>query len=334
MKPIEITGLNKSYGKARGVKNVSLSLEKGDFLGFIGPNGAGKSTTIRTLLGFLKPDQGEVLVFGKDIQKDRTEILKKTGYLPSETILYPQMKVRELLKYSADLRNMDCSEEAASLCRRLQLDPERKIRDLSLGNRKKAGIVLALQHRPDLLILDEPSSGLDPLIQKEFFDLLHERNREGATILLSSHQLSEVQRHCTKAALIRDGEIIASDSMTHLLSSRSKKIHVLLWRPEDLNSLLSELNTAGHAVLLKAQEEASDREAEFLYEGEPDDLFCTLSRYSLQDASVSDAGLEDLFLHYFTENKEAEDGTEAEKVTEEKKDRQTRIDGSGKEKAE
>ena len=188
MKAIETNQLTKFYGKSRGITNVNLSVEEGDFFGFIGPNGAGKSTTIRTLLGLIFPTSGSAAVLGKSISQNRIEILSQVGYLPSEAMFYSGMRVRDILSYSAKLHQRDCKEEAGKLCERLELDISRRVDELSLGNRKKVGIVCALQHKPKLYILDEPTSGLDPLMQKEFYELLTERNQEGATVFLSSHQ--------------------------------------------------------------------------------------------------------------------------------------------------
>ena len=193
---IKTDRLTKYYGKARGITDLDLTIKEGEFFGFIGPNGAGKSTTIRTLLGLITPSSGRALIFGKDITKEKESVLRDIGYLPSEALFYGGMRVKDVLKLSADLRKKDCTAEAELLCERLQLDVSRKIDDLSFGNRKKVAIVSALQHRPKLLILDEPTGGLDPLMQKEFFDILRERNREGATIFLSGHILSEIQRNC------------------------------------------------------------------------------------------------------------------------------------------
>ena len=164
MNAIETKQLTKFYGSARGIENLDLSVEQGDFFGFIGPNGAGKSTTIRTLLGLIHPTGGSASVLGLDIRKQKTEILSRVGYLPSEITFYPGMKVSQVLRLSARLHKKDCEKEAQALCQRLQLDVSRRVEDLSLGNRKKVGIVCALQHRPELLILDEATSGLDPLM--------------------------------------------------------------------------------------------------------------------------------------------------------------------------
>ena len=194
IKAITADNLVKYYGKARGIDGLNLEVETGDFFGFIGPNGAGKSTTIRTLLGLISPTSGKAQVLGMDIGKNNRAILQRVGYLPSDTAFYNSMKVREILKLSADLRKKDCSKAADELCERLQLDRDRKVEDLSFGNRKKVGIVCALQHDPELLVLDEPTGGLDPLMQHEFFSILQERNQEGVTVFLSSHVLSKTCR--------------------------------------------------------------------------------------------------------------------------------------------
>ena len=181
MNVIETKGLTKYYGKTRGVENVDLTVREGEIFGFIGPNGAGKSTTIRTLLGLIRKSGGSATVLGMDVEKDHVRILREVGYLPSEAAFYSGMRVGEVLELSAKLRGKDCREEAKVLSERLALDPTRKVGELSLGNRKKVGIVCAMQHRPRLYVLDEPTSGLDPLIQREFFALLQERSAEGAT---------------------------------------------------------------------------------------------------------------------------------------------------------
>ena len=226
METVRTSGLTKYYGKARGIIDLDLSVEEGEFFGFIGPNGAGKSTTIRTLLGLIKQNSGKAEIFGMDTLKEKQKILEDIGYLPSEAVFYSGMRVREILKLSADLRKRDCRKETARLCERLQLDTSRKAEELSLGNRKKVAIVCALMHKPRLLILDEPTSGLDPLMQREFFAILQERNEEGTTIFLSSHVLSEVQRNCTRAAIIREGRLIACDSVEALSKTSAKRVTI------------------------------------------------------------------------------------------------------------
>lgn len=286
MKAIQTTNLTKYYGKARGIIDLSLSVEQGEFFGFIGPNGAGKSTTIRTLLGFITPTSGEARIFEKDIVKDHISVLEQIGYLPSEAVFYPGMRVKDVLKLSANLRKKDCAEEAKKLCDRLQLDSSRKVDELSFGNRKKVGIVCALQSNPDLLILDEPTSGLDPLMQREFFEILKERNRRGTTVFLSSHVLSEIQRNCTRAAIIREGRLIACDSVEQLSQSNAKRISI--HGKVDLSGLDG----------IRDKKEGEDS-VSFLYTGDINKLLRILSAGQLSDISISEPDLEEIFLHYY-----------------------------------
>lgn len=290
---IKTKKLTKYYGKARGIIDLDLTVAEGEFFGFIGPNGAGKSTTIRTLLGLIVPTSGGALIFGKDITKEKEDILQNIGYLPSEALFYPGMKVKDVLKLSADLRKKDCIAESRLLCERLQLDTSRKIDDLSFGNRKKVAIVSALQHRPKLLVLDEPTGGLDPLMQKEFFDILQERHKEGTTIFLSSHVLSEIQRNCTRAAIIRDGKIIACDSVDALSKTNAKCITVHgAVNLEHLNGVRNIKET--------------ENSVSFLYSGDMGSLLHTLSLGQVDDLTVTEPDLEEVFLHYYEKEGETE----------------------------
>ena len=286
MDVIKTEKLTKYYGKARGIMGLDLTVSEGEFFGFIGPNGAGKSTTIRALLGLITPTSGSATVFGKDVTIEKVSILRDIGYLPSEALFYGGMKVKDVLKLSADLRKKDCKAEAKMLCERLQLDVSRKVDDLSFGNRKKVAIVCTLQHRPKLLILDEPTSGLDPLMQKEFFDILRERNREGATIFLSGHILSEIQRNCTRAAIIRDGKMIACDSVDALSKTNAKRITVhgsINLEPlSDVRDIKNSENTVS-----------------FLYGGDMGSLLRTLASGQVDDLTVTEPDLEEVFLHYY-----------------------------------
>ena len=213
---IQIDHLTKTYGRARGVTDLTLHVPEGGCFGFIGPNGAGKSTTIRTLLGLLSPTAGSARVLGLDCVRQRNAILAQVGYMPSEAMFYPDMRVGQVIRLSADLRKKDCRAQAAALCETLELDARKRIRELSLGNRKKVSIVCAMQHRPRLYILDEPTSGLDPLVQRAFWSQLEERRREGATVFLSSHVLYEVQRYCDRAAIIREGRLVVEGTTQEL----------------------------------------------------------------------------------------------------------------------
>ena len=286
MEAIKTNNLTKYYGKARGITSLNLSVEKGEFFGFIGPNGAGKSTTIRTLLGLISPTSGNAEIFGKDIINEKEAILQNVGYLPSEALFYQGMKVKDVLKLSADMRKKNCKAEAELLCERLQLDLSRKVDELSFGNRKKVAIVCALQHKPELLVLDEPTGGLDPLMQKEFFDILRERNREGDTIFLSSHVLSEVQRNCTRAAIIRDGRIIACDSVDVLAKTSAKRVTV--------HGIVNLENLDGVRDRKDMEESVS-----FLYGGDMESLIRALSSGKVDDLTVTEPDLEEVFLHYY-----------------------------------
>ena len=285
-KAITAAALTKYYGKARGIDGLNLEVETGDFFGFIGPNGAGKSTTIRTLLGLISPTSGKAQVLGMDIEKNNRAILERVGYLPSDTAFYSGMRVREVLKLSADLRKKNCGRAAAELCGRLQLDRDRKVEDLSFGNRKKVGIVCALQHDPELLILDEPTGGLDPLMQHEFFSILQERNRGGATVFLSSHILSEIQRHCSRAAVIREGKIIACDSVEKLAESSARRVTLRGGvRREDLPECRN-WTELGDTV-------------SFLWSGEVNDLIRALAKADIRDMTIAEPDLEEIVLHFY-----------------------------------
>lgn len=286
MNAIQLSNLTKYYGKSRGILNLNLDVKEGEFFGFIGPNGAGKSTTIRTLLGLITPSSGQAKIFDETIRQRNPQIRSHIGYLPSEAVFYRGMKVKDLLKLSADLHHKDCSAEREILCRRLQLDVNRKVDELSFGNRKKVAIVSALQHQPKLLILDEPTSGLDPLMQREFFHIIRERNEQGATVFLSSHVLSEIQRNCTRAAIIREGRIIACDRVEVLSKTNAKRISVQ------------------GQVSLDSLEEIRDLKENdgifsFLYGGDIHRLLETLSAGTITDLSISDPDLDEIFLHYY-----------------------------------
>ena len=286
MEAIQTQALTKFYGKARGIRELSLQVEQGEFFGFIGPNGAGKSTTIRCLLGLITPTSGSARVLGLDIGADRKEILTRIGYLPSEAVFYRGMRVREVLKLSADLRGKNCTREAEALCERLQLDTGKKVEELSFGNRKKVGIVCALQHRPELLILDEPTSGLDPLMQREFFSILQERNREGATVFLSSHILSEIQRNCTRAAIIREGTLLACGSVEELARTNARRVT---------------LRGSAEVQVLSGIRDCQQTEEglSFLYSGDMQLLMNALAGGKVEDLTIAEPDLEEVFLHYY-----------------------------------
>ena len=268
---IEITDLTKTYGKHRGVENVSFSVKKGEIFGFLGPNGAGKSTTIRSMLGLIRYDKGQIRICGLDAQRDKEKILQRVGYMPSEAWFYPGMTIREVLKLSADVRKMDCSKEAGMLCERLQVDEKRKISELSLGNRKKVSIVCAMQHKPELFVFDEPTSGLDPLMQNVFFELIKEYVEQGATCMLSTHVLSEVRNHCDRVAIMREGKLIVTDTVEHLLASKTKRIKMI----RDGESL------------------------DFIYKDDLNNLYKELKDHNIEDILIEEPSIEEVFMHYY-----------------------------------
>ena len=296
MNAIETNKLTKSYGKSRGINDLMLTVEEGDFFGFIGPNGAGKSTTIRTLLGLIKPTGGSAKVLGFDILTEKDKILKEVGYLPSEINFYSGMKVKDVIKYSADLRKAKCKDKALELAERLGLDMSRKVDELSLGNRKKVGIVCAVQHSPKLLILDEPTSGLDPLMQREFFNILTEENERGATIFFSSHILSEVQNYCRTAAFIKDGNIIMSDTVDKIEETGAKKVSVIGGK-SGLESILKGNDIKKYISDFKIDEEKGS--ADFLYNGKMPMLLDMLRSVEPKDLTITEPSLEEIFMNYY-----------------------------------
>ncbi len=269
---IEIDNLTKNYGKHRGVEEVSFAVGEGDIFGFLGPNGAGKSTTIRSMLGFIRFQSGSIHIFGKDIRKDREEILRKVGYMPSETMFYPAMKVKDMIQMAADVRKKDCRKEAEKLCERLQVDADKRISDLSLGNRKKVGIVCAMQHRPKLFVFDEPTSGLDPLMQSEFFKLIQEYVKEGATCMLSTHVLSEIKSYCRNAAIMKEGKLQCVDSVANLTRTNAKRVKLL----------------------------RDGRRESYIYEGDLNELLQTLGRQDIEDILIEEPSLDEIFMHFYS----------------------------------
>ena len=287
---IEIYNLSKYYGKHRGIEGVSFTVEKGEVFGFIGPNGAGKTTTIRILLALIHPTGGNAKIFGKDCIKNSHEIAKNIGYVPSEAFYYENMTVKELLKYSAELYQKDCYEKMNELVERLKLDIKRKITDLSFGNKKKVGIVAALQHSPELIILDEPTNGLDPLIKEEFFKILKEEKQNGATILYSSHVLSEVQKICDKVAIIKEGTIIDVQSISELRKNSYKKIRLILNTGIDKDYFTIDGIADFHL---------DDKEVSFIYRGKSSEIISHINELDIADVYIEEPSLEEIFLHYY-----------------------------------
>ncbi len=290
MNVIEIKNLTKMYGKSRGISDISFNVEEGEIFGFIGPNGAGKSTTIRTLLSLIYPTSGSATIFGKDCVTFAPEIKKQIGYLPSEVFYYDNMKVMDLLKYSASFYKKDCTKRIKELAEIMNLDLTKKIDDLSLGNKKKVGIVQGLLHEPKLIILDEPTSGLDPLMQQKFFELLEIENKKGATILFSSHILSEVQRLCNRVAIIKEGKIVTVEKISTLKENNYKKFkidtHVTL--DKDFFNLdgVTKLEKKGNII-------------SFLFKGNINTVLKKIAEIDITNLWIEEPDLEEIFMHYY-----------------------------------
>ncbi|HEY8911261.1 MAG TPA: ABC transporter ATP-binding protein [Desulfosporosinus sp.] len=290
MNVIEINNLTKSYGKSRGIIDVSFNVEEGEIFGFIGPNGAGKSTTIRTLLSLIYPTNGSAKIFGKDCVTYGPEIKKEIGYLPSEVFYYDNMKVIDLLKYSASFYKKDCSKRIKELATIMDLDLTKKIDDLSYGNKKKVGIVQGLLHEPKLIMLDEPTSGLDPLMQQKFFDLLRAENKKGATILFSSHVLSEVQKMCERVAIIKEGKIIKIEKISDLKENNFKNFEVETFTAVDKDYF----NISGVTNLVMKGNDIS-----FLFKGNINLIMQKISAIEIANLWIEEPSLEDVFMHYY-----------------------------------
>jgi ABC-2 type transport system ATP-binding protein len=289
MNVIEIKNLTKQYGKSRGIVDVSLNVEQGEVFGFIGPNGAGKSTTIRTLLGLMHPTSGSATIFGKSCI-EHPEVRTALGYLPSEVFYYDNMRVIDLLKYSASFYKKDCTKRMHELAEIMDLDLKKKIEDLSFGNKKKVGIVQGLLHEPDLIILDEPTSGLDPLMQQKFFELLGEENKRGATIFLSSHILSEVQKMCSRVAFIKEGRIIKLEKMSTLQENSYKRISI---------ETRTRINKEAFNINGVSNFEVKGNNAKFIFKGNINTIMKKISEIELRNISIDEPDLEEIFMHYY-----------------------------------
>ena len=290
MSTIEVNNLTKYYGKARGIEDVTFSVEEGEIYGFIGPNGAGKSTTIRLFLSLIFPSSGEAKIFGKDAIEHGPEIRQDIGYLPSEVFYYERMKVLDLLKYSESFYEKDCTKRMYELAEIMELDLKRRIDDLSYGNKKKVGIVQGLLHQPKLIVLDEPTSGLDPLMQKKFFNLIREENQErGATVFFSSHILGEVQKMCNRVAIIKEGTVIRIDEIETIRKDNYKKIRLTGSEVDE-----GRFDIAGVSNMARENSALS-----FLYKGDINLMTRLISEKEISDVTIEEPTLEEIFMHYY-----------------------------------
>jgi ABC-2 type transport system ATP-binding protein len=286
---IEVSHLTKYYGKARGIDDISFQVNEGEIFGFIGPNGAGKSTTIRLMLSLIHPTSGSATVFGKDCVKFGPEIRRDIGYLPSEVFYYDRMKVIDLLKYSASFYPKDSTQRMHELAEMMELELNRRIEDLSYGNRKKVGIVQGLLHRPKLLLLDEPTAGLDPLMQRKFFQLIQEENQRGVSVFFSSHILGEVQRMCSRVAIIKEGKIIEIEDIRTLQKNNYKKVQLL---GDKIDSACFDIPGVSNL-------EHQDGSVHFFFKGDINIIMQKISGIKVSDVTIEEPTLEEIFLHYY-----------------------------------
>ena len=289
---IDITDLSKFYGKARGIEHINLEIGEGEIFGFIGPNGAGKSTTIRILMNLIFPTGGSARIMGMDVIRDTKKIKMQVGYIPSDASSYSSMNVNEFLSYCIRFYNVqNGAQRISELSELFELDLTRQITDLSLGNRKKVSIIQSLLHSPKLLILDEPTTGLDPLMQSVFFELLHSENKKGMTIFFSSHILGEVQMFCKRVAIIKGGKIIQIEDIDNLRKKQLKKVSV---------ELVDHLNT--ESLCIQGVENVitgPGNTLSFMYSGNINELVNFLSGKKIINLMIEEPSLDEIFLHYY-----------------------------------
>ena len=284
---VEIENVTKKYGKNIGIENVNLKINNGEVYGFIGPNGAGKSTTIKCIMDLINKNEGEIYIDGKIVKRNNTKLKEKIGYLPSEIHLYDDLTVKQMLEYSNSFYSKDCMKKANELLKRLEVDEKKKIEELSLGNLKKVGIILSLMHNPDIIIMDEATSGLDPLMQEVFYEIINEEKKKGKTIFFSSHILNEIKRICDKVAIIKNGKIIKVDNIENLNDSNLMKIKI---ESDEAYQIKEELNLEN--------EIQNKNEIEFVYE-DVNELIRKLSKYRLNKILISELNIEEIFMHYY-----------------------------------
>ena len=285
---LEIKNLTKYYGKIRGVENLSLKLEEGEIFGFIGPNGAGKSTTIRSIMNLINKTSGKVLIENKEFDRNDVILKEKIGYLPSEIYLYDDLTVKEILDYHESFYKKDVHKKRDELVKRLEIDEKKKIEDLSLGNLKKLGIILALMHEPKILIFDEPTSGLDPIMQNVFYELLKEEKQKGHTIFYSTHILSEVSKICDRVGIIRNGQLIKIENIEDL---SKKSLTFVTITSRQAKQIIEDLKVKNISE--------DDSSIKFANDIPHDELIKKLAKYEIDRILIEEATLEDMFLHYY-----------------------------------
>lgn len=291
VKPLVVSHLTKHYGKYRGIEDLSFELEAGEVFGFLGPNGAGKTTTIRTVLDFIRPTSGLAKIFGLDSVHESVEAKRHIGFLAGDLAVYEKLSGKEFLTYLSALDGQVDWDFVTEMAARLKADLERPLHELSKGNRQKIGIIQALMHRPALAILDEPTSGLDPLMQEVFYELLREAREGGATVLISSHNLTEVQKICDRAAFIREGKLVSIEKVANTQSMNVHRFTVWFGQkmaPADFSGTkgLEEMTLSG-------------RQANFVITGSVDAFIKRLAQFKVQNLTRDETTLEDIFMRYY-----------------------------------
>lgn len=280
--------LTKTYGKSRGIKDVNISINKGEIYGFIGPNGAGKSTTIKILLNFINKSAGEAEVFDKDVSKFTDDIKKDIGYVPSEVKYYKEVRAKDIIDYAVSFYQDIDKEYVQELCDYFELDEKKKIEELSLGNKKKVAIIQALINKPKLLILDEPTGGLDPILQAKLFEKLLELKKQDVTIFISSHNLAEVEKFCDKVAIIKNGEIV--DIIEIATQKANLKTIITINAKECEKELINNIDE----ILYKDSDMIK-----FTLRGDVNSLISSLAKINIQGICIKEESLEDKFIKYY-----------------------------------
>jgi len=293
---IETRHLTKSYGSTPGITDLDLEVRVGEVFGFLGPNGAGKSTTIRTLLDLLHPTSGGATILGLDSRRDSIEIHRRVGYLPGDLAMYETMTAREMLSYFSALRSVDATRMVALLAERLELDLDRKIGSYSSGNRQKVGIVQAFMHEPELLILDEPSTGLDPLMQQEFYRMIDEVRDDGRTVFLSSHILPEVERTADRVGIVRRSRLVAVETVDDLKAKARRHFQFVFTDPIDPEEF------ARLPGVASATSSHGGRGVDLYVKGAVDDVLRKASEHRMENVISHEGDLEDAFLSFYEDD--------------------------------
>jgi ABC-2 type transport system ATP-binding protein len=290
---ISLKNLSKKYSDSAtyAVKDINLNIQPGEVYGFLGPNGAGKSTTIRMLLNFLQPTNGTATICGLDVVKDSVEVKKSIGYLSGDLSLYPKMTGEQYLKYMGELQPATSQAYIKELIKRFDAEPKKKLGQLSRGNRQKFGIIQAFMHQPKVLILDEPTSGLDPLMQEEFYKLVEEFKLKGASIFMSSHIMSEVQRICDRVGIIKDGKLISELSIAEMEGKASHTFDITFKNkvPKKELSLIKECKILSYG----------DRDVSLMMQGKLSSLFAVLAKHEVSKVNIRSADLDNEFLQFY-----------------------------------